>query len=441
MLGLGRIRKGDILAHEMGQLKFQISAVRDTAGIDDLSRCEDAEPVIDRTTDGSVFMCVADGLGGYSQGFEGKTGGYIASRATLESVVDYFCCSAGFADDSPDALTNHIYKKLRNLAERKLPLSRVRGTLGRHKLATTLAAVVFDDSPNVTLHKIRCYWIGDSRIYFFGEQGLHQLTRDDNVTESDAFDCTYESPPMSQFLAASMEREWSIHREDFLIDCPGVLIVCTDGCSAAWKSPWAFELELQKALEKSASWADWLYIFKGLLDRVRSDDASMAIYPLATGKFAKFKKLRKRHQATNGAVKAKRAEQKLEAREIWTRIYQPVYEAAPGSRVTTEIEAVKEPVETVKEPVETQAQRYSAAIDELIISSVAEVQNQIVTRMIAKPKPIRLPRFSFSFKSLSFKSLGLGGLVGFVCGLSLGLKIKPWLSYMADWIKSLWQFT
>lgn len=434
MLGLGRIHKDAMLTHQLARLKFQLSALKDAAGNDDLSRCEDADPVIDRTTDDCVFMCVADGLGGYSQGFGGKTGGYIASRATLQAVVDYFCCSAGFADDSPDTLTNYIYKELRNLAERKLPPSRVRGTLGRHKLATTLAVVVFDDSPNVPVHKIRCYWIGDSRVYFFGEHGLHQLTRDDNVTESDAFDAAFESPPMSQFLAASMEREWCIHREDFLIDCPGVLIVCTDGCSTSWKSPWAFELALQQALVQSANWVEWLDAFKGLLDGVRSDDASMAIYPLAAGKFAKFKKLRKRHQATNAAVRAKRAEQELEAREIWTQIYQAVYETAPVSRAIGKIEAVKE-------PVETQASRCSAALDDLILASVAEVQNQIVTRMIAKPKPRRLPRFSFPFKSLSAKSLGLGGLIGFVCGLSLGAKTKPWLSYIADWIKSLWQFT
>ncbi len=434
MLGLDRSHKAGILADEVGQLKFQMSAVRDAAGNDDLSRCEDAEPVIERTTDGSVLICVADGLGGYSQGFDGKAGGYIASRATLRAVVDYFCCSAGFADDNPAALTNHIYKELRNLAERKLPPSRVRGSLGRHKLATTLAAIVFDDSPNLSMHKIRCYWIGDSRVYFFGGQGLHQLTRDDNVTESDAFDAAFESPPMSQFLAASMEREWRIHQEDFLIDCPGVLIICTDGCSTDWKSPWAFELALQQALEQSASWAEWLDAFKFLLDSVRSDDASMAIYPLGIGKFAQFKNLRKRHQATNVAVMAKRAEQELEAREIWTQIYQPVYESAPGAHVAMELESVKE-------PAETQVQSSVTSMDDLIKSSVAAVQDQIAGRKISKLKSRRLPRISLSLKSISFKSFGLGSAVGFVCGLSLGPKLKPWLSYFADWIKSLWQFT
>ncbi len=431
MLGLGHSRKAGILPSEVAQLKFQISAAAGHSGINDLSRCEDAEPVIERTTDGRVFICVADGLGGYSQGFDGKTGGYVASRVATEAAIDYFCCSAGFAEDNSDGLTNHIYKALRNLAERKLQPSRVRGTLGRHKLATTLAAAVFDDAPGTPMHKIRCYWIGDSRVYFFGEQGLHLLTRDDSMTESDVFDATFESPPMSQFLAASMEREWRIHSQEFLIDCPGVLIACTDGCSADWKYPWAFELALQQALEQSTGWTDWLAQFKQLLDKVRSDDASMAIYPLATGKFHQFQKLRRRYQVTNAAVRANRAQQKIEARDAWIKIYQPVYETPPVAHMVPE-------KKTEIESYEKEAQSTESSVDDLIRTSVVNVEGQIARKSKAKSKIKRQRRKQVS---RSFKWLSVGWLIGLVCGLSLGPKIKPWLEYFATWLKSLWQST
>ena len=437
MLGLGRSRKVGILPTEISQLKFQVGAASDGDDIEDLSRCEDAEPVIERTTDGRVLLCVADGLGGYSQGFDGKTGGYIASRAATKAAIDYFCYSAGFSEDDPNTLTNHIYRELRNLAERKLPPSRVRGTLGRHKLATTLAAAVFDDAPGTSLHKIRCYWIGDSRVYFFGEQGLHQLTRDDNMTESDAFDATFESPPMSQFLAASMEREWRIHRQDFQIDCPGVLIVCTDGCSADWKYPWAFEMALQKALEQSTRWADWLENFKQILESVRSDDASMAIYPLATGKFAHFQKLRRRYQVTNAAVRANRAQQKLEARDAWIKIYQPVYETAPVKQFVAEKKTAIKFFETEQVP-EDQQKWTSSSIDDLIEASVVKVEGRVAAQKKAKTKIKRKRRLHIS---RSFKWLSLGWLFGLFCGMSLGSKINPWLDYFATWLKSLWQST
>ncbi|GEM_PF-2364123 len=437
MLGLGRSRKVGILPSETSQLKFQVSVVRDGDDSEDLSRCEDAEPVIERTTDGRVFLCVADGLGGYSQGFDGKTGGYIASRVAIKAAVDYFCYSAGFSEDGPDTLTNHIYRELRNLAERKLPPSRVRGTLGRHKLATTLAAVVFDDSLGTSLHNVRCYWIGDSRVYFFGEQGLHQLTRDDSMTESDVFDATFESPPMSQFLAASMEREWRIHRQEFQIDCPGVLIACTDGCSADWKFPWAFELALQKALEQSDSWTDWLEEFKQLLEVVRSDDASMAIYPLATGKFAHFQKLRRRYQVTNAAVRANRAQQKVEARDAWIKIYQPVYETAPVAQAVAEKKTVIESCESAR-TLESQQQSTGSSIDDLIKASVVKVDGRVAAQQKAKTKIKRKRRLHIS---RSCKWLSLGWLFGLMCGLSLGTKVKPWLEYFAFWLKSLWQST
>ncbi len=311
-------------------LLFRVAAARDLAGQQDLSRCEDAEPVCQAISGNRLLLGVADGLGGYALGFDNRSGGQIAASTAIDAVVDYFRNSNPDAEADAEALTNLVFKQLRYLSETKLPPSRVRGTLGRHRLATTLAVAVVHPVRDSLVRRVECYWIGDSRIYFLGTNALRQLSRDDNLTGSDAFQSVLDPPPMSQFLAASMEREWRLNLCEFYLDCPGVLFLCSDGCYSEFENPWQFEAGLQQALEASESWHSWTECLRLRFADGCSDDVSCAVFPVGMENFSEFKRSR-RSNASHGLLGRCMAAD-LTAEEVWSQIYQPVYETLPGRR-------------------------------------------------------------------------------------------------------------
>lgn len=306
---------------------FLAGGQRSADGRERMESCEDAEPIIERLADGRVFACVADGLGGYSQGFDGKSGGYIASRAVSRAALDYFAHAAAYsADRHAASLTGFLYNRLRRLSREKMPESRIKGTLGRHRLASTLACMVIDDGETGAAATL--YWIGDSRIYFFDAKGLKQLTRDDTLVENDAYDGLFDDSPMSQFLAASMDKAWSIHSRKLDLSGPGVLIACTDGCIAYWKRPWDFEIALVEALKKSRDWSSWIEGIQSSLEPIRCDDASFIAYPVNAGLFDDFKSLVLRSRKSSAAACAARIARRgrVSDRAIWQQIYKPSYE-------------------------------------------------------------------------------------------------------------------
>ena len=380
---------------------FRASSARDAEGREDMARCEDADPVIERLGNGHVLLCVADGLGGYPQGFDGKRGGRIASETAAKAATEFFKLPDAAHAGDPEALTNYIHRRLRELAERNLAPSQIRGSMGRHKLATTLAAAVITEAAGGPGTALRIFWIGDSRVYFFSGEGLHQLTRDDTVTEADPYSAAFQAPPMSQFLAATMEREWRIHRKDVHIGRPGVLMLCTDGCTSDWETPWQFELALQKTLDSSVTWDDWVMNFKALLDPIRSDDAAFIAYPLNLGDLGRFKALRAEKKGVNAAERAVQAQRakRLTSEEIWRRVYQPSYE-------TTAFDGSQEREPSPSADTRTRAQQ-------------------------ERPRTSRFP--------VSKTGLATAWLMGVLSGVPMGVALSPHAERILQLIRSLWR--
>ena len=400
-------------------LSFCDGVARDSDGKQLAGKCEDAVPVLKSLSSDRVLLGVADGLGGYAQGFDNQSGGQIASTAAMDAALDFFDLAA--VEPAPDAelLTNAVFKRLRHLAETRLAPSRLQGALGRHKLATTLALAVLDNRPFVTERKLQCYWIGDSRIYFLDAAGLHQLSRDDTVTGDDAFDSLFDPPPMSQFLAASMERNWRINLRETVLDCSGVVIVCTDGCYAGWPYPWKFEAALQNALDESESWPQWINAFRSRLEAVLSDDASMVVFPINLDNFEAFQKIRSKQNSV--LSKCQRAENRLDVRDIWLSIYKPVYEAVPAGIPD------RNPADSKKEYLEKAGSDPMAAY----CSRIGASGNPVAVQSGSRTLPAQSGRFA----------LLLAWLTGFACGIPFGQKMMAWLDFFWRWFKSLWQST
>ncbi|MEN8259649.1 MAG: protein phosphatase 2C domain-containing protein [Pseudomonadota bacterium] len=317
------------ISEDLPGYSFIASGVKDSAGNEAMDGCEDAEPLIERLSDGRIFACVADGLGGYSHGFDGKSGGFIACRTVSRGALEFF---QRFPQKSPEidafSLTDYLHRKLQHLAALKLTPTRVKGTLAHHKLASTLACMLIQEKQDGSAAIVRLYWIGDSRIYFLTDSGLFLLTRDDTRANVDAYEGLFQDSPMSQFLAASMEKTWRINARELVIGKPGVLVACTDGCTAYWKRPWDFELTLMAAFETSDNWNEWVHRIKHSLDSVRADDASLIAWPLNTGDFAGFSAtmLEKRHKSAGAKAARTAALEKMPDQQIWRKIYRPSFQ-------------------------------------------------------------------------------------------------------------------
>ncbi|MGR9108460.1 MAG: PP2C family protein-serine/threonine phosphatase [Gammaproteobacteria bacterium] len=401
-------------------LSFRCAVARDAGGKQDPGKCEDAIPVLKEVAGGRILLAVADGLGGYARGFDHKSGGQIASATAIEAAVDYVSGLESGQVPDRESLTNFIFKQLRHLAETRLPPSRVRGSLGRHQLATTLALAIVDREIPDIASTIRYYWIGDSRIYFLDAEGLHQLSRDDNLAQGDAFAAIFDPPPMSQFLAASMEREWRIHEQQLALDLPGLLILCTDGCYVEWGPPWRFEAALQEALEKSGSFAEWIARFQAMLETRLSDDASMVAYPINLSGFAEFKELRARQSGVLAQCLKAEQEKRLSAAEIWSSIYRPVYENVPAAQKGAT------PGKVIVEP----------RVLPLEESDRTTVTDPVKSKASVKPRTAPVARLY-----PSALLLGMTWLAGFLCGLPFGEKVMAWLEFFWRWFRSLWQST
>ncbi|NCO74551.1 MAG: hypothetical protein GW795_06490 [Cyanobacteria bacterium] len=228
-----------------------------------------------------ISLGVLDGLGGKSAGFDGKTGGQIASNLACEIAREKLAeLNSELTQEKAIFIQQNICQILEENAREKIK-SRIKGSLS-HKLCTTIAIANF---PRTTLNQdifcINLSWIGDSRIYFLSPNiGLQQLTKDDLTEEQDAFDLIYKDSPMSKYLTANTQPDWTINFKQQTFKEKGMLIICTDGCFQYLNTPWDFEKLILDTLTDCESLQDWETLLTKKYDEQKQDDISLIIYPL-----------------------------------------------------------------------------------------------------------------------------------------------------------------
>ncbi len=102
---------------------------------------------------------VADGMGGYS-------GGKIASKISVETVIEFFNNSGCIAPNDTDGLMEEIRAKLNEKVALDKKLS---------KMGTTLTCCFSH------LNKFSCIHVGDTRAYLISDGLITQLTEDHTV--------------------------------------------------------------------------------------------------------------------------------------------------------------------------------------------------------------------------------------------------------------------
>ena len=107
------------------------------------------------------LLIVADGMGGY-------TGGEYASTMVVDTIVEVVNEST---EISTEVLENAILKANRMVYEKSQSYKELEG-MG----TTAVVAYVQEDT---------LYWahVGDSRLYLYGQEGLHRMTKDHSMVQ------------------------------------------------------------------------------------------------------------------------------------------------------------------------------------------------------------------------------------------------------------------
>jgi len=254
---------------------------------------EDSHLIYDDDCFPFVVLGAFDGLGGRAAGFEGMTGGRIASKEATKITKMVLEERQGMLNqDIATKLQDRICQSLKSQAESKMVKSRLSGTLTGKRLCTTIALasiprqIELESSPC----EISLAWMGDSRIYFLSPQnGLQQLTRDDLEVDKDAFEMIREDPPMSQYLTADIPSNWAINFLVKNIEEKGCILVCTDGCFQYLPAPWELEKLLLKALMTAASFEEWQTLLSQKYEEIKQDDISLILHSLSFSSFEVLK--------------------------------------------------------------------------------------------------------------------------------------------------------
>lgn len=254
---------------------------------------EDSHLIDDNTHAKFVVLGAFDGLGGRSAGFEGKTGGQIASQEATRITKNVLTQWNGrLTKDVAQELQDCICRLLKSKADLKMEKSRLSGTLTGKRLCTTIALVSVPKQvePDKKAFEISLAWMGDSRVYFLSPQkGLQQLTVDDLEIEKDAFQMIREDPRMSQYLTADIPTDWQIHFALESFDEKGCILVCTDGCFQYLPTPWDFEKLLLNTLIDSGEPEDWRNLLIEKYEKIKQDDVSLILYPIGFSDFDDIK--------------------------------------------------------------------------------------------------------------------------------------------------------
>jgi serine/threonine protein phosphatase PrpC len=236
----------------------------------------------------TFLMGVFDGLGGASAGYDGKTGGRIASAEASQITKEFFQQRYGkITPENAIELQNKICQSLKFKADNNMPKSRLKGTLLQHRLCTTiaLASIFKQQKGQERIFEANLAWMGDSRIYFLSPtKGLQQLTKDDLKTPKDALEMLRQDPPMSQCLTADISLESQIHFQHYKIEEIGCFLACTDGCFQYFSAPWEFEkLLLDTLVDSKGDTKDtnnWQELICQRYTEIKQDDVSLILYPV-----------------------------------------------------------------------------------------------------------------------------------------------------------------
>lgn len=162
------------------------------------------------------YFILADGMGGY-------TGGQIASRIAVESAKDFF-------NETPQVSVSEEVMKRSILYANKVILDQKREYPELNQMGSTLITAA--------INKDKIYWahVGDSRIYFFKNKTLNQITEDHSFVMKLLKNGTItieeanHHPRKNEITrAVGINKYLEVDTGKILLEENSVVLICSDG--------------------------------------------------------------------------------------------------------------------------------------------------------------------------------------------------------------------
>jgi serine/threonine protein phosphatase PrpC len=245
---------------------------------------EDSDPILREGPD-LALAAVFDGMGGaggtvYETPDGPRSGAYMASRIARDVVEEHMLgllspqrplAGDAAATELQTALETALRDALTNL---KAPASRLRSKLLR-ALPTTMALGALqrteEGGSDWACHVL---WAGDSRVYVFTPDGMHQLSIDDLRDPGDAMANLQHDSVISNAISA--DTEFHINHRRVTLTAPFFLLCATDGCFGYVRTPMHFEELVLRTLSAAGSDEEWSAALQSEIAKVTGDDAAMA---------------------------------------------------------------------------------------------------------------------------------------------------------------------
>jgi protein phosphatase len=190
-------------------------------------------PDVDGTTDESVLVAVADGMGGHAAG-------EIASRLAIETIA---------ASEEP--IVDRI------IAANRAVMEAAERRPEQFGMGTTLTAGRF--GPGATLHVGH---VGDSRLYLFRRGDLLQVTRDHSLVAeylaSGAISAEEAAlHPQRNVITRALGIGWSVEVDEHTVNLrPGDrVLICSDGLTSMVDDGAIAGILVEHAAAQPACWA------------------------------------------------------------------------------------------------------------------------------------------------------------------------------------------
>lgn len=263
---------------------------------------EDGPPILLQFEDNSIVVGVADGMGGaggtvYEIDDTKRSGAYLASHLVTSIAEKYFIhfkeeghsithpIQAKIAEELKYHFNQGIQQILNKIDKKGNVKLNIKSKMIK-RLPTTLALGYIESDEKE--FNVYTFWAGDSRIYSLDSfHGLHQLTEDNLVNETDAFDNLTNDSKISNCINA--DSDYTINVKGYKFNSPQIILATTDGAFGYLPTPVHFEHLLLDTLIHSTSIEDWKDNLRVHFKSGQSDDISLSLATVGYKDFVSLK--------------------------------------------------------------------------------------------------------------------------------------------------------
>ena len=247
----------------------------------------------------AAFIACMDGCGGSGGSryprFANWTGARIASHLAGKAVSEWFenrtvsgkastkMSAEYMAEDLAAFLKLRFHQAAGKLDEGdKISFSRL------SKLFPTTLAAMLMEAVGRNRCRIRSFWAGDSRTYYFPITGLQQTSRDNTRGDIDPFDDLIRDGIMNNVICA--DNPFRVCCSEVLAEDPCMVLTATDGCFSYYVSPICLEWILLDSLQNAENPAAWERDLKKQIGEVSGDDYTLVLAVIGFQNFTALKK-------------------------------------------------------------------------------------------------------------------------------------------------------